>query len=637
MPRAILLILTLFTCTCVPAQSSPPEEREIAAPIESVTVYLAGAQITRRHRTDLSPGRQTLVFTGITTGMDPGSIQIKADEDDVLILSVGHRIDYYEVPERSESEQSLYDRIEELEDRRRRLETEYAIVKEEEELLRANRNLTGSETGVDAEDLERGVRFYRERIADIKRSYLALSDSLRANEDARELLQRQLAELGRKQQRPATSEVIVIVEADRPTTANFELSYLVAEAGWSPSYDVRVADTDRPIDLAYRAEVYQRSGEDWTDVDLTLSTGDPTISAEAPELRTWRIRPGQRPPEYREREVERPVAEVRTVSGKVSDADGTPLIGASVRIEGTSIGTVTDIDGNYAIDLPGGAEELVVSYTGYDETYASITGEKVDIVMEEAASRLEEVVVVGYGVTNALRGRASGVRVTDGATVRQKRQERTPVPTEIMRKATTLSFAIELPYTIPSDGKERGVAIQRFTVPADYRHLAVPKRTEEVFLSAVVRDWERYDLISGEVHLFFGGTYLGDAFLDVEKTADSLVFSLGRDAGVIVSREPDTDYRKRGGLFGSKRVESLGWTISVRNAKRLPVDLTVIDQVPLSADSRIDVDTDIPDGATLNEESGEVRWRFTLPPSQEQKVSFGYQIKFPDYERIYVE
>ncbi|MCB0682861.1 MAG: carboxypeptidase-like regulatory domain-containing protein, partial [Saprospiraceae bacterium] len=55
----------------------------------------------------------------------------------------------------------------------------------------------------------------------------------------------------------------------------------------------------------------------------------------------------------------------RTVSGTVNDADGQPLIGASVLVKGTSTGTVTDIDGQYTVTVPEGAAQLTFSYVGY--------------------------------------------------------------------------------------------------------------------------------------------------------------------------------------------------------------------------------------------------------------------------------
>lgn len=89
----------------------------------------------------------------------------------------------------------------------------------------------------------------------------------------------------------------------------------------------------------------------------------------------------------------------RTVSGKVTDTNGVPLIGASVLVKGTTTGTVTDIDGNYSLSVPEGANTLVFSYTGFSTQEVSIgTSNVVDLSMEEAAEQLSEVVVTGLGI-----------------------------------------------------------------------------------------------------------------------------------------------------------------------------------------------------------------------------------------------
>ena len=88
----------------------------------------------------------------------------------------------------------------------------------------------------------------------------------------------------------------------------------------------------------------------------------------------------------------------RTVSGTVSDAEGNPLIGATVLVQGTSTGTVSDIDGAYSISVPEGGEVLVFSYTGYATLEVALGSSNVmDVVLEESAAQLSEVVVVGYG------------------------------------------------------------------------------------------------------------------------------------------------------------------------------------------------------------------------------------------------
>ena len=86
------------------------------------------------------------------------------------------------------------------------------------------------------------------------------------------------------------------------------------------------------------------------------------------------------------------------VTGKVVDADGEPIIGASVVVKGTSNGSVTDMDGNFTVPSVPQGGTLVVSYVGYRTQNISVTGGNVSVQLEEDKQMLDEVVVVGYGV-----------------------------------------------------------------------------------------------------------------------------------------------------------------------------------------------------------------------------------------------
>lgn len=88
----------------------------------------------------------------------------------------------------------------------------------------------------------------------------------------------------------------------------------------------------------------------------------------------------------------------RTISGLITDAEsGEPLLGANIVVEGTSIGTITDFDGNYSLEVPEGFEKLIVSYTGYaSKTITLGAANQVDISLA-AGELLDEVVVIGYG------------------------------------------------------------------------------------------------------------------------------------------------------------------------------------------------------------------------------------------------
>ena len=93
--------------------------------------------------------------------------------------------------------------------------------------------------------------------------------------------------------------------------------------------------------------------------------------------------------------------QANTVEGIVTDANGEPIIGASIVIKGTTNGTITDLDGKFS--LPNATGTLVISYIGYQTQEIALNGQKqLKVVMKEDSEMLEEVVVVGYGSARLL-------------------------------------------------------------------------------------------------------------------------------------------------------------------------------------------------------------------------------------------
>ena len=89
--------------------------------------------------------------------------------------------------------------------------------------------------------------------------------------------------------------------------------------------------------------------------------------------------------------------QVSTVRGTVVDQSGSPLIGVSILVKGTTTGTVTDFDGNFVLDVAKG-KTLEISYVGYLTQSVVVSGSSIHVVMKEDALNLEELVVVGYGL-----------------------------------------------------------------------------------------------------------------------------------------------------------------------------------------------------------------------------------------------
>ncbi|MEM9525095.1 MAG: mucoidy inhibitor MuiA family protein [Bacteroidota bacterium] len=628
-----LLFISLF-CTSGRAQKETP----LTSKISSAIVFLDGAQVNRTVQAKVPAGRATLVFTGLTTDLNPNSIQVSAPDDDLIVLSVSHRLNFNEVPKEDPATEAVYDQMDALDARKARLNTQIKIGQEEEAILQQNRQVASQQTGLDAEDLIKAINFHRERITTIRMDRLDLVDSLSLLEEERETLQKQLAEIGKKREVKATAEVVVITEAKRATTSPFTLSYLVPNAKWTPSYDVRVADISKPIDLRYRAKVSQNSGEDWDNIRLKLSTGDPSASGVAPTLPVWRLYSGSRPPTYRPTVQAQAQFGYRIIEGTITDDTGEPLIGCSILVPGTTIGTVTGFDGSYRLEVPAGTNRIVVSYTGYATKTMNVQSGWNNVVLDTDGVELEEVVVTAYGVSAKKdRSRREKVRVRGQAALADAAPATSaPVPVQVERRATTVNFDIELPYTIPADGKSRDVEINQHELPAEYTHLAIPKFSPDAYLTASVTDWEQYDLLSGDVQLFFEGTYLGNSRLDVESTKDTLELSLGKDPGIVIERKAVDEYREKN-FFGSKVTDSRGYHIEVRNKKNQAVNLTILDQIPVSANEKIEVKSDIGKMWKLAEKTGMLTWEVQLAPQAEAKGGFKYSVKYEREASILLE
>lgn len=164
----------------------------------------------------------------------------------------------------------------------------------------------------------------------------------------------------------------------------------------------------------------------------------------------------------------------------VDNTDNSALPGVSIRVKNSSVGTVTDPDGNYSIQMPVGANQLVFSYIGYDSQELTASYGQLNVRLKQDTKALQEVVVTGYNkkIDDALQGRAAGLQVRVRGT-----SSIASVPLEVasVEKQTNVSFEIKMPYTILSDGKQAAVDIGNYDFKAAYEYYAVPKVSADAF------------------------------------------------------------------------------------------------------------------------------------------------------------
>jgi uncharacterized protein (TIGR02231 family) len=281
---AILLVLA-FSPRTVIAQQGP--EIEVKSKVESVTVFLQAAQINRTADVNLKKGRNVVYFRGLGTGINPQSIQAAAPQA-FLINSVIHEINYLDREVESPKVKMLQDSLDIIKKLVESNSLEIGVLENEKAMINRNQSIASKEQGLSIDELQKMVDFYRARLTEIYEKQLGYSRANTKLALRRTAISNQLNELNARRNR-ASNDIRVIVEAPDASVAPIALSYIINEAGWVPSYNIRAKDTQSPITLEYRADVYQNTGVDWEDVKLTLSSGNPNAGGTQPVLNPWNL------------------------------------------------------------------------------------------------------------------------------------------------------------------------------------------------------------------------------------------------------------------------------------------------------------------------------------------------------------
>jgi len=189
-------------------------------------------------------------------------------------------------------------------------------------------------------------------------------------------------------------------------------------------------------------------------------------------------------------------------------------------------------------------------------------------------------------------------------------------------------FTISVPYDVPSDNQEIEVVMQHNEVKAEYRYMCVPKLDQSAYLTAFMTDWSQYGLLAGESNIYFKGTFVGQGYIDPSLANDTLQVNMGRDGSVVVKREMVKDVCKSGNWAGKKWVTK-GYEITIKNQKTVPISIEIVDQLPKSNNSDLEVNTEEISGATLDEEKGELKWRVSMKAGEITKRQIRFTVKYP--------
>jgi uncharacterized protein (TIGR02231 family) len=262
-------------------------EKEIKAGIKHVTVYPDRAQVSHETSVELPAGTTILRLGGLSPYIDAQSIQVRGFGD-FIIMSVNQQNNYLQNLEDLPEVKSIRSQIEALQLKVEDEKAAITVLKEKESFLIANRAILVKETTFSLEQLKSVMDLYTNNIDQVTSSTLKKNRLIKDYEKQIAALQQQISEKIGKQQLPS-GEIVVTVSAEKPVSGRFTFSYVVTNAGWYPSYDIRVDDITKPVTLFYKANVFQNTGVTWKDVKLSFSNATPWIAGDVPVLNPWFI------------------------------------------------------------------------------------------------------------------------------------------------------------------------------------------------------------------------------------------------------------------------------------------------------------------------------------------------------------
>ena len=436
-------------------------------------------------------------------------------------------------------------------------------------VMNTNRDLGGNQQNLTVAQLKEAGEYFRVRTLEINKAVSKINKEQDQLNTMIAQTRYQLTELNYDENQ-RSNQVIILLDCDQAFTTNAMLRYIVSDCGWAATYDLSATDISQPINLRYKAQVYNNTGNEWKNVHLTLSTADPLLSAAHPTLMPWYldyyqgyeqtqqyIKPVAQEYDYRARaENEINIANQRSYDNYMLDKD---------------------LEGN-----------------------------------QQFARNAEEWNAIVSGKNNGAK------------TVQFK---------QIEISALTAEFEIAAPFSCPTDAKPYMVDIKQMDIPATFTHISVPKLDQGAFLMANIVGWQDLDLMPGPTNVYFAGNYVGRSHIDTRNVSDTLALSFGRDTKIQVARKLKGD-KSTSKVSGVTRKDTYFYDVVLRNNRSEPVKVNVYDQIPVSRNTEIIVSVEETSDGQRDNSTGEVKWEVTIQPGQSINLEIGYTVKYPKAAKI---
>ncbi|MGD9802643.1 MAG: mucoidy inhibitor MuiA family protein [Hyphomicrobiaceae bacterium] len=536
--------------------SSIAEAADIGATseISAVTVFPTGAEVVRLAKIKVPAGEHTIVIDHLPPATMPGSVRVEGKATGRLdIGSVDTRrvLVPFGDPEQQASERRRIELdIEKLRDEHEQIEADVRAADAQKALITKLTELPTvppqpGPSGAAPVDWGQIFTLVGTKLAEAERTQLAARVKLRNVERSISDLEKKLAALAPGQQQ--RTEVKVFVSAAADLEADLTIRYQVSNANWRPYYDARLQTGTKSaapaLSLVRRASIQQRSGEDWKNVAIELSTTRPGTGTVAPDLHPLTVDFEQEAPPPRP--VMAPAPSARSRAFK-SD------------------------------ELAAAAEPQA---------------------MEDA-----------------------------------RHQEAT-----IEAGAFQAIFKVPGKLTVPGNGEQKRVQLDTAEIAPSLVVRTTPRIEAKAYLYAKLATPKGTPYLPGSVSLFRDGTYVGTGRLPQLTPGEEHELGFGADDAVRVKHAVIEEKRGESGIITSSKSDVRNYRITVKNAHAQAVQLTVMDQIPVSQHQDIKVELISkapPTRRDVDDKRGVLAWDQKIEADEEKVIEFGYRVTWPAAKKV---
>ncbi len=243
-------------------------------------------------------------------------------------------------------------------------------------------------------------------------------------------------------------------------------------------------------------------------------------------------------------------------------------------------------------------------------------------------------------------GRAKALAEAAPAKERDARQDRAryaAAPRAVANAQATLQrTAFEASFTVPgrvdveNTGEAKRVELSKETIKPKLEVRTVPRQASIAYLYANLTLPKAAPYLAGQIALFRDNTFVGNGRLPNLAPGAEHELGFGRDSAVTVKYDVLGEKRGESGIISSSTTDERNYRITVTNQHLRPIEVLVIDQMPVSLNEDITVELtgNAPDKKNFEDKRGVLAWRFDLKPAAERKVTFGYQLAWPADKKI---